>query len=58
MVSVDDRYGDGTDTFYSVTVDGDFTGIIKAQLQAADRNYERRAASGPQHHRRLLRHAR
>ena len=46
MVSEDDRYGDGTDT-YSVTVDGDFTSLIKAQLKAADRTFERRTASGP-----------
>ena len=46
MVSEDDRYGDGSDTYYSVTVDGDFTSLIRAQLKAADRTFQRRAAAG------------
>ncbi len=47
MSSEDERYADKEDTFYDITVDGDFTGIIQDQLAAAASSFERRAAAGP-----------
>ena len=47
MSSEDERYADKEDTFYDISVDGDFTGIIQEQLAAAASSFERRAAAGP-----------